>query len=688
MSRLSRPAIAGLSALLMSPAHATEPDSWTPEIIVTARPAPGYTATDAAVLRSPVPLLDTPQSVQVLTDRLLREQDRSTLADALRNISGAIPALPSEAVLANPLIRGFEAEIFTDGLIGYGDTAVIDPSSLWAVERIEVAKGPTSVLFGGGTGAPLGGLINLVSRTPEAGLKARAELRGGSFGLWQGRGDLNWGTPDAGFRLLGEYTRNGDPIDAVTIDRYSLNPSARVAIGDRTDLILRGAFSRVAQLEYAGLPAEIARLPQVADFRFSGATDAPRTTIRNMTLDAVLSHRFTDALSATVQARRYESRFDEQATFPFLAVFPLTGTRAFLFKGRLPVAVDESTVDASLTARFTTGTLTHTLLAGVTHDSTHYRGAIGFAPLGSIDYADPRSDIAYGAPPATRPVTNRYLTDALYLQNQIAVGPLNLLAALRTSSLGLREITGGAGTNRRWNRWDPRLGATLALTPGVNLFAGWAQGSRLTLFYAGSTPPVPETSDSVEAGVKLARPDLGLSGTLAGFRITRRNVPTADPLNPFTQVQSGEQRSRGVEADLIWEPTPAVSLLASYAFTRATVSRDTSIPVGNRLPRVPEHSGRIAARYRLLDGPLQGLGIGAGLTAASAAEITLPNRLRGDSWAVVDAQASYQVGRVRLAASVENLFDHRYFIPYQYLGQAVLRPGDPRTATLTIGVTY
>lgn len=513
-------------------------------------------------------------------------------------------------------------------------------------------------------------------------------MRAGSFGLLQGRGDLNWGDEIGGLRLLGEYTKDGDPIDRVSIDRFSLNPSARIALGPDTDVLVRGTYSHVSQLEYAGLPAEIARRDDVPDFRFSGATDAPRTTIENLILDGLVTHRFSDNLSGTVQVRRYESRFDEQATFPFLAFFPLTGTEAVLFKGRLPIAIDQTTADASLTAKFETGALSHVLLAGATADVTDYDGAIGFELLGTLDYADPDSDLNYGAPPATNPVVNRYLTKALYVQDQMKIGPVSLMAGLRYSALSLRELVGGNGLSETWHQWDPRLGATVEVTPGVALFAGWAKGSRLTIFFSGSEPPVPERSESFEGGVKFGLSDIGLSGTLAAFQITRQNVPTPDPLNPFANVQSGEQRSRGLEADLIWEPTKSFSVLASYAWTDAKVTEDNAIPVGDRLPRVPEHSGRIAARYRVLDGALKGFGVGAGITAATAAEITLPNSFKGDGWAVADLQASYETGPFRVAVSVENLFDRRYFIPYQYLAQAAVRPGDPRSAFVTVGVRY
>ena len=166
------------AALLVTPALAQETTapSWTPEIIVTAERPANYTIGAASVTRTPVPLINTPQSIQVLTRTLLDEQQLFTLADAVRNISGVVTALPSEAVLANPIVRGFESEVFVDGLIAYGDTAVVDPSSLSGVERIEVAKGPTSLLFGGGTGAAY---PNSKGRTSTSGLAKDRHRLGG-----------------------------------------------------------------------------------------------------------------------------------------------------------------------------------------------------------------------------------------------------------------------------------------------------------------------------------------------------------------------------------------------------------------------------------------------------------------------------------------------------------------------------
>lgn len=684
---------AAISAILITPTTAADDakadEGWTTERVTVTGKRPSYGADDASVTRTDIPLLELPQSVQVLTGKLLEEQDRTTLADALVNVSGVVTAQPSEAVLANPIVRGFESEIFIDGLIGYGDTAVIDPSSLAAVERIEVAKGPTSTLFGGGTGAPVGGLINIVTKTPGADPAYEARIRTGSFNTFAATVDLNQPlADDAGLRFTGELFSAEDYIEAVEVERTTLNPSFRARLGTQTDVDLRVLYNRIEQLEYAGLPAAIANAPGVDPFHFSGAKNAPKTTIENLSITGVATHRFSDDVSATLQVRRYDSNFNEYASFPFTAFFPPAGTVYDIIKGQLPADVREWTADASVSAAFATGSFAHKLLAGVQYDATLYDAAIGFdfAPIGTIDYADPASDLNFGGLPAlTGFFRNEYGTTAAYIQDHVTLAEgLYLLASLRYSELSLKEVVGGTGTDETYREWNPRVGVTYEFAEGVAAFAGYATGSRLSLFFTGSAPPVPETSETFEGGLKFALKDAGLSGTLALYQITRQNVPTPDPLIPFASVQTGEQRATGFEADLIWEPSPNWSLLASYAHTETEVTRDNAVPIGDALTRVPEDNGRLAVRYRFLDGPLSGLGLGAGLTAASEAELTLPNTLRSDAYAVLDAQASYDLGMFEVGVAVENLTDEAYFTPYQYLGQAVVRPAQPLSAFLSL----
>jgi iron complex outermembrane receptor protein len=143
-----------------------------------------------------------------------------------------------------------------------------------------------------------------------------------------------------------------------------------------------------------------------------------------------------------------------------------------------------------------------------------------------------------------------------------------------------------------------------------------------------------------------------------------------------------------VEADLIWEPTPAVSLLANYAFTDAKVTADNSIPVGSLLTRMPRNSGRIAARYRVLSGPAKGLSFGAGVTALDSRQLTLPNTLSVPGYVVVDAQAAYDLGRFTVQVSAVNLGGRRGFDTYQYFGNPLVMPVQPRSAYVTLKAKF
>ncbi|MEO1080382.1 MAG: TonB-dependent receptor [Pseudomonadota bacterium] len=668
------------------------------EVLVTATREQGYGAETAAVVKGGIALQDWPQSVQVLNRTLLEEQNSRSLTEALQNVSGVVPNHEQEAVLVNPFVRGLEAEIFVDGLLGYGDTAVVDPSSMVVFERVEVAKGPTSVQYGGGVGAPTGGLINLVTKTPGEDASYYVGLRGGSFATRSVETDLNQPLTDAvSVRFAGEWYESDDMIDAVDIERVTLNPSLAARLSEATTLTLRGLYNRIEQLEYTGLPAEVAGLPGVDDTQFSGATDAPNTEIENLSIHATLDHAFGERLSGQVQLRYFDSRFDEFSSFPFLSFFPIVDTSVPIIRGQLPVDTREYTFDASLSYRIDSGSaVSHRLLAGMTYDATDYAAGSGFdfTPIGVLDYASGENTLSFGDIPAINSVTeNEYRTLAFYVQDHISIAERwSALVSGRLTEYALEEVVGGTGADESYTEFDSRVGVTYHLNNAVALYGGYATGSRMVPFFTGvnSAAPVPEESDSLEFGVKVSGNQW--SGSLATFRLNRENIPQTDLTDPnFGSVQNGEQRSEGVEVDVVWEPSEAISVLANVAFIDSEnrtdiVSFGTIFARGNQLARIPEVSGRVALRYRVLTGALQGLGLGVGLTYADEAPLTDENAFFSDSYAVFDLQADYQTGPWILRFNVVNLGNREYFKPYQYLIQDVMRPGQELSAFFSVGV--
>lgn len=672
----------------------TTSQSWTGDIIVTgARET--YTAPEtSASTRTDTPLIQVPQSVQVLTRTLIQEQDRRTLGDALINVSGVTPTRSDEVLFIPPIVRGFPAEVYLDGLSVFaGNQQAYDPNSLVGIERIDVLKGPTATLYGGGIGTPLGGVINLESVRPSDKPGGYLAMRAGSFSTWNPYGDINVPLANGiAARITGEYQSNDSWIDKVKARRWSVQPSLSFQIDPATDLLLQGQFSRRSNLEYSGLPADAALAGTIDRYAFPGSPiDQPLTTNDIRMGQATLRHAFSDRLKLTVSGRYYSSVIDEQGSFVYPGLFP-TGTVAPLYDV-FPITMrnrtKEVTVDANLAYDADLLGGTHKLLVGVNYDWTSFYSAMGLfvsdSPSGTIDLSSPSYDLRYTPQlPVNSYTDDRFTTFAGYIQDQATYGPLHLTGGLRLTSLKFVENSNiGVANDKTYTHVSPRIGATIDVAKGVALFAGYATAFRAPFGFIGTVSPVPETSSNIEGGVKLALAGTGLSGTVAVFRQTHDNVVTADPANVGFYVQSGRQRARGVEVDMVWEPTSAFSLLANYAYTD---TRDDGVAPGDRLVRVPKSSGRVAARYRVLHGAAKGLAVGAGVTAFTSRELTLPNTIAVPGYAAIDAQASYDIGRFTLGASVVNLGNRHAFDPYSYLGYPVVAPNQPRSGYVTLKV--
>jgi iron complex outermembrane receptor protein len=707
-------------------AEREKPKAWVPSIT---------TAT-----RSSVPLNRVPQSIQVISRELIKEQDAQTLGDALTNVSGVVPVKTYQSLILSPLVRGFSAEVFADGMPGYSTTSSMDTATLVNVQSVEVIKGPTAALFGGGVGSPLGGIINVVSVDP---LKEHQYTLGYRTGSWQTRNPFaDFNTPltkdgSLALRITGDYEDGTSHIDEVRQKRWSFNPTLRWEITPETILTLRAQFSELEMLEYAGLPAALALPPatnkvapytgpSVDPFRYTGAVNLPLSKIRNTRLLATLKHSFCQHLEFNLAAQFYQNSFDEYSMYTFAsAQGPIPANRSVypVLSGYLPSDVMQYTINSWLTGRFEIGPTKHELIFGGDIDFTENVAALGFshlrinlpAPLpptilaarvGFINFAVPGSTLSYVQPAIVDRTQNLFRTSGIYIQDHItAFDRVHVLAGLRLIQLDVdhqykTDNTLGAPTQyeETYTELAPRLGAVIDIAGGVSVFGAYSEGYRGVLNYTGKEAPVPETSEMLEGGFKFTNDKLGISGALAAYHLVRENVPTANPFIPGSTQQVGQQRSQGIEADLAWEPDPRFSFLVAYAYTDARVTED--VPnnivtagkqlerVGKRLPRVPEHAGRIAVRYRVQEGMLQGLGVGLGVTMGSKRPVSLTNNYFTAPYYVADAQISYERKAFKAALSISNLTNHFYYEPYPYLGEDVVAPARPITFALTLSYSF
>ncbi|MDD2759797.1 MAG: TonB-dependent receptor plug domain-containing protein, partial [Methylomonas sp.] len=201
------------------------------------------------------PLRSIPQSVEIIDQQLLHDQQTVQLSDSLLNVSGVIPRNPQfSPVTEGTMIRGFRTEQLLDGFNQYYNAG--DRESWINVERIEVLKGPSGLLYGGGVGSTASGALYLYSKQPHDRARYLAGFKGGRYDFFQPYFDINHPFNDnLWFRMTGEYTHTHGFIDVVDTQRFSLNPALTLNLGNASRLILQGKFSDWRSPEYQGLPA-------------------------------------------------------------------------------------------------------------------------------------------------------------------------------------------------------------------------------------------------------------------------------------------------------------------------------------------------------------------------------------------------------------------------------------------------
>jgi iron complex outermembrane receptor protein len=256
---------------------------------------------------------------------------------------------------------------------------------------------------------------------------------------------------------------------------------------------------------------------------------------------------------------------------------------------------------------------------------------------------------------------------------------VHTLSGLRlgTVDIDFHDARSGAHARTSEFRALPRVGAVFDLTDDLSLFAGYSEGMRGQPFVNFSGNPMPELSRQMEAGLKFDF-SAKLSGQIAVYQIERRRIAVRDPGDALFRTRAaGQQRSRGIDLDLVWEPLPGLGVLASYAHTEARFTDDLAgVPEGNWLPQVPKDAGRFWLSYRFQRPMWEGLNLGAGIYLRSGAYLSNNNRFKTDATYSVDCAAAYETGRFKLAATVKNLSGAEGFQPYDYFdGRVAPLPG-------------
>lgn len=651
----------------------------------TAGPVSGYRALTAiSATRTDTPIERIPQTIQVIPRSVIDDQVALSQSEALRNVA-ATTGMPSTFLHGlNYKVRSFDAERYVDGLPNYIDAG--DYMSLVNTERIEVVKGPGGLFFQSGVGIT-GGVINTISKLPTETPARQVGVIAGGRGLWNTWLDVNRPLGDGTlFRVTGELERSRDDIDVIERSRYSLNPTLTFTNGT-SSLIFQGRISRRDHQVYVGLPAagtlDRSRFTLPRNL-FVGPPDIPKAMSENLGATVRFDHAFNSVWTFNAAARFSETRQRDRAQ-TFLSNTPDVGTSFIMSNLASPWDAREISANANLTARFSVGETRNTFLLGADYNRVADSIAIWSSFAGFTNFADasptfPQYADPIGSGTVTFDADNINVNGGFAAQLQTTIWDrLHLISGVRWAYVDFAGSQPFSGD--RYHSAEakalPRFGVAFDLFRGVTPFAGYSEGLRSVRFFGGQGAPKPEEARQTEAGVKLVLP-YGFAATLAVFDIARRNVVTSAPGNPLLQVQTGEQRSRGFDAAIVWQPLPGLSMLASYAHIDAKVTQDALIQVGNRIDRVPVESGRLWFNYEVQTGHLKNLTIGAGLFAASEQAIGLDNRFFTPGFVTFDAKVSYETESWTVGLVGKNLADRRYFIPYPY-AQGRVAPAESLT---------
>ncbi len=700
--------------LAVNQAIAQEVDT-LPTVTITATRDRGYIAdTASSATRTRTPIEHIPQSVVVVPKAMIEDQGITTISAALRNVSNVNSVDERDANNVTFKIRGFNSATVVDGVAMPGYYP--NQESLVSAERIDVIKGPAGSLFGSaqGTGSygTLGGTI--VVTTSKANTSApvrKVGVRLGSFSEKAGNFDFNQPlSSDFAVRMSGEVSDKNSESNGVFFKKTALSPSLSWTPSADTEVILRGRYLDSETLDYSGQPLNGTivnagySLPRSLNIT---ATGLPATTNTAQGLNLQINHSLSDSWKFAFVAAYNEASLDQRGVFtvaqfnPFVnpwgcfGGFGSGGPTHSLCGVRMLAKFNTTTLSPSLTTNFELGSAKHTVNFGVDYERTKddesmlYSNMIGY--LGDINVPNPAfPGWAEPAVPAIPDMRNTYTSTVAYAQDQIDMGRLHILGGLRHSKIDITDSYMMMGVNNVSSntKTTPRVGATYEFTDQVSSFVGYSEGIKVPILSVFATPPKPEQSKQTEIGLRL-KDFFGVSATFAWFDLIRQNVAMADPNNPGFSIQSGKQRSTGVDIDLRWQVTPAWSLIGAFTSQQASIVEDTNPAlVGKRLFNVPQQTLRLATRYDISGGSYDGLGLGLGLTDSSKLAGNATNTYFTPAATVWDAQVSYKMRDVKLGLNINNLFDKKYYVPSAYFGGGQVTPALPRTISATAAFSF
>jgi iron complex outermembrane recepter protein len=642
--------------------------------------------------RMPMDPKDVPQSINVVQKKLIKDRQAETVNEALETTPGVNRANGFGNTFDEFFLRGFVLrDVRVNGLKQVRDNGF---ASLDNVERVEVLKGPSSILFGG---LEPGGVVNVVTEKPQREFAHELEVGGDTFGTGRISGDTTGPISSDGnlrYRLNTAYSKGDWFPDFYDQERLFIAPSLAWTAPSGTEVLFEMEYLEDERPFMRGQVAVGDRPADLPPERYLGEPwDTSENENQKYRLE--ISHPFgggwqlRNATSYNrvdifnLAARNSRLR-DDNRTLDRLAFGQDVRKEAFINQ-------------LELTGRFDTGPVEHEFIVGadVTYtndDNDNRRG-----DSDPIDIFDPVYDFEKPAFSELNPVNQSVETATeigVFFNNLMSYRDFKLMVGARYDDSDISPDDEGENEpeDQEDSKLSPRIGLVYQPVENQSFYVSYSESfeanSAAVFTSFGATQPdggalEPTEANQYEVGVKSEWFDGGLQTSVAAFRIEQTNIPKFEvgPNGEFFGRQIGEQRSRGIELEAQGQLTPSLQIAAAYALTDAEISDDPDLE-GNDLAGTPRHQGSVWTNYSFLEGDLQGLSLGAGVTARSERSGDDENSFELPGFARLDLMAAYDWQDFRFQANVQNVLDKKYFVSGR--DRSRITPGEPVHAKFSV----
>lgn len=623
----------------------------------------GYARSNATTAtKTDTPLMETPMSIQVVPTTVLQDQQAIRLQDATKNVSGVQTLSGFGDFYDQFLVRGFDSGT---NLYRFRNGARVPNMTFETanLDRIEVLKGPASILYGR---IEPGGLINAVTHKPLAQPYYALQQQVGSYDLYRTTLDATGPLTSDGsllYRVDVAYLNKGSYRDQIGKDRFFVAPSLTWRPTSALEFNLNMEYRDDDVVFDGGIPA-IGNRPLPSPIHRTYVIPGSAETFKGPLVEFNWSYKFNDAWKLRNGITAVFITNDYVETFPFTPA----GNVLPLFLGIGRSHRDSYTAFFDINGHFNAFGGKHNLLIGA---DTHYlRETYDQRDVTDLQFDNvfnpvpPRVDLtALKEAPHNDVQDSRNQWYGIYFQDQITFfDKFHLLGGGRydwaevASASAFEE--GSSLKNLqlsalRDEKFTPRVGIVYQPWHWLSLYGNYVESFGANNGRSSTGLPfAPQTATQYEGGLKTELLDGRLTGTLAFYHITKKNLLTADPttLNPLDQRTVGEARSQGIEFDLAGQITDKLSFIATYAFTDARITKDFNGNQGKRLRLVPEHAGSFWLKYA----PTERFSMGTGVYVTSERQGNTANSFQLPGYARWDAMAAYRfnIRKSRLIAQV------------------------------------